>query len=167
MSHRRSSFWRCSTTFRLVEGSCMVLLYLLTATPLSPLLMMLLAMTDSSHHAVIGQTSSGTQVVLRHDCYHSPTHRHGIVARAITLVAQRPAEGNPDHVIQFADSPISEQLSTLAVTPVSDSSAHNFHLLSNLLSPQAFLIVEPAVLPRPPTAANSLLTSIRSTVLRI
>ncbi len=145
----------------------MVLLYLLTATPLSPLLTLLLAMTDSSHHVVLGQTKSGIQVVLRHDCFHSPTHRHSIVARAITLVAQRPTEGNPDHVIRFADSPITEQLSTLAVTPAIDPPASKLHLSSNLLSPQAFFIVEPAVLPRPPTDTSGVLINVRSSVLRI
>ena len=64
-----------------VGGSGLLLLYLLMATPLAPALTALLAMGDPSHHVAVQQTARGIRVVLRHDCLHSPTHRHGVVAR--------------------------------------------------------------------------------------
>src|SRR6185436_10784128 len=94
---------------RRVGASCLVLLYLLAGTPLTLAVTTLLATSDRSHHVAVQATAEGIQLVLRHDCVNSPTHRHGIVARTLTLMAQRPVEGQPDHVIAFAASAASHQ----------------------------------------------------------
>jgi hypothetical protein len=144
-----------------------VLVYLLSAMPLVPGLTALLATLDRSHHVAVQQTADGLQVVLRHDCVNAPAHRHGLVARALTLIAQRPAEGHPDHVIQFAASATSQPASTFTLAPATGEPA------SILFPPCEFLpcVARPAartaVRPRPPPDASGSLLSVRSIVLLI
>jgi hypothetical protein len=167
MNRYRPSLPRHSAVHRLVGGTGVVLLYLLSATSLAPALTTLLAMLDGSHHVTLQQTACGIRVVLRHDCFNSSTHRHGIIARTLTLVAQRPTQGRPDHVIQFAAVTTSEQASAPLTVPVADSSASDLFLPCDPLPHATRLTDVSAAHPRPPPDASSLLLSIRSTVLLI
>lgn len=83
-------------------ASLLLLLYLFALTPVSAEFTALIGATDRSHHVTVEQTATGIQVVLRHGCAPRMMHQHGLVARALTLLAQQPAAGHPDHVIQFA-----------------------------------------------------------------
>src|SRR5262245_9459095 len=96
---------------RLAGGICLLCLFLFSTTPMAPGLTVLLALADRSHHLTVHQSTRGIQVVLQHDCPNSPTHRHGLVARALVMIAERPSGSREDHVVQFAAN------STLGKTP--------------------------------------------------
>lgn len=160
-----SSVPRALPALRRVGASCLMLLYLLAGTPLALAVTTLLAMADRSHHVAVQATAEGIQLVLLHDCVNSPTHRHGIVARTLTLMAQRPVEGHPDHVIDFAASPVSPLASAPAIAPAPDSSANQLLSLCDLCPCPAPLAPLAAAHPRPPPDANGLDLTLRSTVL--
>lgn len=168
MKRDTPSLPRCLPTLRRVGGSWLMWLYLLTGTPLVPSVTTLLAMADRSHQVAVQQTGVGIRVVLRHRCVTCPAHRHGIIARALTLIAQRPAEGHPDHVIQFAASAVSQRAPALALTPAARAPAPElFPPPCDLRPCPALLTSVLAAHPRPPPDAGGLLISLRSTVLLI
>jgi len=142
-------------------------LYLLTGTPLAPVLTTLLALTDRNHHVAVQQTAGGIQVVLRHDCVSSPAHHHGIIAQTLTLIAQRPAEGYPDHVIQFAASAVSQRACAVILTPATGAPAPELFPPGDFRPCPAALTAVSAAHPRPPSDASGLLISLRSTVLLV
>jgi hypothetical protein len=142
-----------------------MLLYCLTGTPLALVLTTLLATADRSHYAAVHATAEGIQLVLLHDCVNSPTHRHGIVARTLILVAQPPIEGHPDHVIEFASSTVSHRASEPAIAPAPDSSVTQLLSLCDLSPCPAPLTPVATAHPRPPPEANGLVLTLRSTVL--
>lgn len=142
------------------------MLYLVAATSLAPALTTLLAAADRGHQVVIGQTADGVQVVLRHDCFHSPTERHGFIARVLTLVARPPAVGL-DHVIQFTTSAQSEQASAAVITPVTHATASEFFLPADLHTHLTRLTAASAVETGHPPGAGSSLLNVRSIVLLI
>ena len=144
-----------------------MLLCWLTGTPLVPGLTTLLAMADRNHHVAVQLAAEGIQLVLCRDCVNSPSHRHGIIAQALALIAERPAEGHPDHVIQFAASSVSQRASAPAIAPAPDSPAPEFFPPFDLRPCAAPLTSVPAAHPRPPPDASGLLSSLRSTVLLI
>ncbi|MEK7678106.1 MAG: hypothetical protein AAB676_19930, partial [Verrucomicrobiota bacterium] len=137
------------------------------ATPLAPALTALLALADRSHPVAVQQTARGIQVVLRHNFFNSPTHRHGMVARALTMIAERPVGSQPDHVIQFAASATSEQASALAIEPAPGAPAPGLFPSYDFLTCPARPTAVPAAHPRPPPGTSGLLLSLRSTVLVI
>ena len=167
MHRERPTILRHLPTLRLVGGSFLVLLGLVTATPLAPALTALLALADRSHPVAVQQTARGIQVVLRHNFFNSPTHRHGMVARALTMIAERPVGSQPDHVIQFAASATSEQASALAIEPAPGAPAPGLFPSYDFLTCPARPTAVPAAHPRPPPGTSGLLLSLRSTVLVI
>lgn len=167
MKRDTSTLLRYLPTLRRVGGSWLALLYLLTGTPLLPSVTTLLAMADRSHHVAVRQTTGGIQVVLHHDCVNSPLHHHGLAARALTLIAQRPAEGQADHVIQFSASAVSQQTSAPAIASPPDAPAAELISPCDLWSCPAPLTLVPAAHTRPPPDPGGLLLSLRSTVLLI
>lgn len=102
MEPKRTTMLTSLSAARRTRASLLMLLYLLALTPVTAELTALIGATDRSHHVTVQQTDTGIQVVLQHDCLSRTMHQHGLVARALTLIAQRPAAGHPDHVIQFA-----------------------------------------------------------------
>ena len=150
-----------------IGGFCLLWLYLVFATPLAPVVFSLLAGLDRSHRVVLQQTSLGVQVVLRHDCSESPVHRHGMLARALTVFAHRTTAPQADHVIQFRSTETALQTPVLETAPApilpdAEGMAGDASLL--YLADTSFV---PAVLSRPPPAGNGLLLLVRSTVLLI
>jgi hypothetical protein len=153
-------------TFHLLGGRCLALLYLLTVTPFTLALTALLATSDPSHHVAIQQAAIGLQLVLRHDCVNLGTHRHGMIARTLTLFAQRTTTSSPwDHVIQFGAVDTMQQTSEPIIAP-----APEWQLLAAFV-PCGPVLRTPAMtfalenLPRPPPVTSRLLLSLRSTVL--
>jgi hypothetical protein len=155
--------FRFSTTFRLVSGSLVLALYLLTATPLAPALTALLALADRGHHLAMQQTSGGIAVVLRHDCFNSPTHRHAFIARTLTLLAQPTSASQPDHVIQFGASAMSAET---AIALVAVESAPEILASGDLLPRSASKTVSSQHC-HPPPGASGWLWNVRSPVLLI
>jgi hypothetical protein len=154
-------------TLRAVCGIGLVLLYLAATTPLTPALTTLVAMADRSHQVAVELTRGGIQVVLRHDGVHDPAHRHGILAWALTRISQGATPGRPDHVIQFAASPISDQAPALVRGPASDVPVPGLLQPANLPPRMAWpLAVSPGTLSPPPDSRDTLV-NVRSTVLLI
>lgn len=142
------------------------MLYLLTFTPFTLALSALLAASDRSHQAAIQQTANGLQLVLRHDCVNLETHRHGVIARALTLFAQRTTSPPSDHVIQFGADTL-QQTSERIIAP-----APKLQLLAAFVPCDRVLrapkpTYSPVSLPRPPPVTSGLLLSLRSTALVI
>ena len=157
---------RTRQTSGLVSGSCLLLLYLVTATPLAPVAIALLAGMDRSHHVALRQTTQGRQVVLRHDCPTSPSPRHGMLARALTVFAQEAAAPQSDHVIQVGAMDTAQQAPALEIEPASNSDPDaSIEGDSELHAPG--MTFEIAAFPRPPPVPSGLLLTIRSTVFLI
>src|SRR5689334_3226943 len=100
-----------------VTGAVLLLVYLVTATALAPALIALLAASDRSHQFGVQLSETGLQVVLRHECAGSLPHRHGWVARTLTLLAQPPTRSDPDHVIPFANARLSPRVNVSSAGP--------------------------------------------------
>lgn len=153
--------------FRLLSGGCLALFYLLTSTPLPLALTALLASSDRSHHVGIQPTANGLQLVLRHDWVTLGTHRHGVIARALTLFAQRASSPPSDHVIQFGAVDTLRQASERTIAP-----APQLQLLPALVPCEPGLraprlTFSPGSRPRPPPVISGLLLSLRSIALVI
>jgi len=144
-----------------------MLAYLLTSTPAAPALTGLLALADRSHHVAVEQTVHGLAVVLHHDGFNPLTHHHGFVARALTLIAQRPAEANPDHVIQFTGSAPSEPCSALVIKRASPSSVPEVFAPSHQELRPKLLTAASKTRSRASPDSSGVLLSFRSTVLLI
>ncbi len=167
MQPDRTTPSRLPHTFRMLAGGCLALLYLLTATPVAPAITVLLAALDRSHQVAMQETANGLQVVLRHGCVNLASHRHGMVARALTLFAQQTTPSQSDHVIQFGAVDRLRQPSTPIMAPVPGLELHPATVPCDFLLPAPLLTSSLVNLPRPPPAASGLLHSLRSTVLVI
>jgi hypothetical protein len=108
-------------TLRAMGAAGVMLLYLATATPLAPAVTVLLAEADCSHHVAVERSASGLQVVLRHDCPSPPTHRHTLIARALTAFARPASPSQPDHVIRFGTLDAARKTAPLALEPPPES----------------------------------------------
>lgn len=90
---------RCSPLW-LVAGWCALLLYGGASLPLGIELAAALGVLDRSHHVIVKAQAGGLQVVLHHE-RRGIAHRHGPVARVLTLFAEPTRANQPDHVLQF------------------------------------------------------------------
>lgn len=147
-------------------ASCLVLTYLFAATTLAPLLTLLLAAGDPSHHTTVQETEAGVQIVLRHDRCGVLPHHHSLAARALTFFAPRPSATQPNHVLQFTGGALSLKATSDVALPAQDA------LAPQLIPPAGdhpFLTVPalPMARPRPPPVASAQQLCLRSTVLLI
>jgi hypothetical protein len=147
--------------------NCLLLLYLITATPLAPVAVALLAEMDRSHEVTLQNTAQGLQIVLKHGCLKSLAHRHGMVAQALTFFAQRPSTLQSDHVIQFSFTDVGQRTLALAIESTCDSPVLNEDGAADFLFHPPDVTFGDAAYPRPPPAASELLLTVRSTVLLI
>jgi len=115
----------------------------------------------------IRQTARGLQVVLRHECANSPAHRHGIVARTLTLFAQRTTAPESDHIIQFSATDSAPQAPALPVEQTAQSPAPDVFLQCEVRFLASRLTAILSGFPRPPPAASGLLLTVRSTVILV
>jgi hypothetical protein len=104
MQRSRTTASARSQGLRPVMGGCLLLLYVLAATPVATMAVALLAELDRSHHAAVRPSAQGLQVVLQHGCHNAAPHRHGLVARTLTFFARPTATPDADHVIQFGSA---------------------------------------------------------------
>ena len=167
MRRERKMVRHSGKSWRRFVGGWLICLYVFSATPAAPAFVALLGSADRNHRVALQQTADGIQLVLRHECANSPTHRHGLVARALTLLAQRPVAGKPDHVIQFATSTTALQAATVAtISPTSDATSV-LVLSRDLVRDCGWLRGALLTAPRPPPEKNSLLLILDSTLLLI
>ena len=145
----------------------LALLYLVIATPLLPLLTALLALSDRSHLVILQPTTQGIQVVLRHDGLHSPSHRHGLIARSLAVFAQRTIAPQTDHVIQFGAMDTAHQTPVLTIEPTSSLRDCPGKLNGDSAFPKGSMTLELAAFPRPPPVPSGRLLTVRSNVLVI
>jgi len=164
----RKTLARQGGAFHLSAAWAALLLYVCAASPLAPSFTALLAALDTSHHVTIARGADGAQVVLRHDCASSQTHRHGAIARTLTFFAQRAGAEQADHVIQFGAPGLVEP--TLAASISKSSAAKNISpALSHSAGTSAVALPSLAFnasSPAPPGPKAPLL-SFRTTVLLI
>jgi hypothetical protein len=86
--------------FRLIGSWFAFLLYAGAFTPLGLGVAAGAGFLDRTHLVCVQGGEHGSQIVLKHG-NKCAMHRHGVVARALTLFAQPVSAANPDHVIQF------------------------------------------------------------------
>ncbi len=166
--HRHGlTFLRHLPVWRRVGGLGLLSAFLFNATPLPAAVTALVALADKTHHAAVQQTARGVQVVLRHDCFISPVHRHGLVAQALTLIAQKPTKAQPDHLIQFAFGDQSARTTPLAFLPLAPPAAPAFFAPCDPLPASFDLKSGPQVQSGPPPPPGGWLLSLRCTVLLI
>jgi len=151
---------------RWVASWCVLLIYVVVATPLAPAFTALVASLDFSHAVAIRCDAHGARVVLHHAGANAPTHVHGAVARALTFFAQRSSDGDPDHSIQFNNSNATTRLSALRVAPSCDDEVKAASVQPRFLPSRAACYSQ-CLQPRPPPGVSGLLLSVRSTVLLI
>jgi hypothetical protein len=165
--HRRAR--RKGTLLPALCGGSLLLLYLFTATPLAPLLTVALAETDPNHRVTLRRGAGILQVVLRHDCPVPGAHHHGLIARALTALAQPASPAQPDHVIQFENLAASLEGATLAMEPVPELTASDAPPAVEIrpTEPEPSVDLSPAVAARPPPAPGGRLLSLRSILLLI
>ena len=106
-----------SRALRLIAGWGALFLFVGVSSPLGLGLAALGGSLDRSHRLSVQGDGSGLQLVLQHNrC--CAAHRHGVVARTLTLFAKPASATNPDHVIQFsAPDRLSPQAHLSAPTP--------------------------------------------------
>lgn len=156
---------RDSQRMRLRTGCCLLLLFVLTSTPVAPVFTGFLGALDPNHHVLIRQTAHGLQVVLRHDCFHLPSHHHGLIARALTAFARPATARNPDHVIQFGSTENVQRTPAMAITPALQAQVVDGVPVSVAWFAAPRTASFPAAFPRPPPRAGEFALTLRSTVL--
>jgi len=143
----------------------LLLLYLLTATPLAPLMVTLFAELDRDHQVELEQTAEGIQVALRHH-HSSLPHQHGWVARTVTLFAQPTSSAHPDHFIQFGRVNASPRVAAPDVDTFESRGLRVAHAFdSSIVGPRLISFRATDVWRRP--GVGELLLSLRSTILLI
>ena len=165
MKRTETSTPRDSQTMRLRAGCCLLLLFVLTSTPLAPVFTGFLGALDPNHHVLIQQTPHGLQVVLRHDCFNLPAHHHGLIARALTAFAPPPTARNPDHVIQFGVTESVQRTPVMAATTANQAQVVNGFPVSVAWLAAPRLASLPTAFPRPPPFESELALTLCSTVL--
>ncbi len=156
--------WARRRACRALTAQGLLLIYLLNATTLAPIWTALLAVSDSSHHVTVQQSTQGLRLVLRHDATNVPSHLHGVIAQSLALFAQRTAPSSQsDHVIQFR--PVDPPHRT-PITAVAAELRHPAASVAGSLLPLTTLTsFAAAIIRRPPLAPSAVLLVVRCTVL--
>lgn len=158
------SFKRALPSWRWLGASGVLLLYLLTATPLAPVLTALVAMAEGTHDVGLQPTAHGIQLVLHHHCLNPPTHRYGLMARVLRLAPERASGGQTDHVIPFSAKAASDQAPALATDFAPDSWVPELSSLWQFPPRTGRVIVRLADHPHPVQDSGDSWLSIGSTV---
>jgi hypothetical protein len=113
---------------RLVAGWCAVVLYMGAFTSFGPLFAALVGGMDVDHHVQLAADADGVRVVLHHGeaCLHG--HHHGLVAQALTLMAEPPSQSDPDHILQFHASAAADKQKRLLFADESRGDCRDFLL---------------------------------------
>lgn len=101
---------------RLIAGWCGLLLYVGVFSPVGVGLAELVGKFDPNHQALVQVGARGAKLVLHHE-QPCPTHRHGLIARTLTLFAAPTRPGLPDHVLQFGAAEIISGKELRSATP--------------------------------------------------
>ena len=89
-----------SKAIRLIIGWCALVLYAGDFTSLGLGVAAVAGSLDRSHHVAVHGSGQALELVLQHG-RNCAGHHHGVVARALTLLARPASATDPDHVIQF------------------------------------------------------------------
>jgi hypothetical protein len=156
------------STLRLLVGWCALLFYVGAAAPVAPLLTAIVASFDQDHHAVFQCGSSGVQVVLQHDGGGKQPHRHGLIARSLTLLlAKQDGVPQPDHVLQFRSIDVSTRPAQEMALPSLRLVAQATLSSGGEWQPVTPLPVRGCFFALAPPDANGPLLNVRSTVFLI
>jgi len=150
---------------QLISGWCALLVWVAVYSPVGLGVAAAVGCLDRDHHLRIHAGEQGLQLVLHHgpNC---TAHRHGIVARALTVFAQPASATDPDHVIQFSAADNSSGPTQLTVSRPANSE------LSGVVVAETFLCcareTRPSLIPtHPPPDERGQLLCLRSTLLLI
>ncbi len=151
-------------------ASFLLLAFLLSATPILPVLTALTAWLGGEHDVSVAMDRNGARVVLSHDSADPLkviTHSHCVVSRAITSIAEQAEPLHPDHVLSFSGTGTARNCS--ATTRVFAPSFDDFTAAVYSFSSDASRI-KPTTSTAPvvgPCPASLSVTIARSTVLLI
>lgn len=155
-------------------ASFLLLVFAANYTALLPALLAAGAWLDTDHAVSLVASGGQMEVVLSHHNGHThadaspsaaqPEHRHGWTTRMLVSLAEAPAAGDADHVVQFAlgGQVATEHLST--TLPVSTPTGALCPPTTQLVTLTTRPAISPAVAARPPPVSQ-LLLSLRTTVL--
>ncbi len=151
-------------------ASFYLLTFLLSATPVLPVVTALAAWLDGEHHVSVSIDRHKARVVLSHDATDprkAITHAHCVVSRAIASIAEPPEPFHPDHILSFGASEALRNCSsnTRLLAPSADIiSAAVWHFSSAVCRTEPTFLAALVVGPSPPSLS---VTIARSTVLLI
>jgi hypothetical protein len=149
----------------LVSGWFALALYLTAYSPAGLGMAALAGSFDSSHEVQVRSGEGGLALVLHHgrQCV---GHQHGAIARALTCLAQRATNTDPDHVIQFG---VADTLSPKAQLVASSIQgfAQPAAALTEVSSVTSTPTEQLSGRPRPPPGKSGTVRFLRSTVLLI
>lgn len=102
-----------------------LLAYLLSATPLLPVITALVAWVDGEHRVSLSADKDSTRIVLSHDARDprmALTHAHCAVSRALMLLAESSGPVDSDHILNFqsASSTTLREATPSAAVPIAD-----------------------------------------------
>lgn len=148
-----------------------MLVYLLATLPVASAVATLVALADRSHRVEVRSDAGSVTLVLHHEGWSSAQHLHGVMVKAITLLALQPVPAHPDHILAFAKQVTSEQVvasSSLNTVEHGQPGEHHF-AVDSARSAFSLEALAYAVYARPPSADGvyGLLLSLRTTVLII
>jgi hypothetical protein len=98
-------FQKPGKALRRIAGWCGLLLYVGALSPVGVGLAEVIGTLDPNHEARIQMSADGAKVVLHHDAQ-CTSHRHGLLARTLTLFTATDRANEPDHVLQFSAAEI-------------------------------------------------------------
>lgn len=161
---------------RQAVASILLLAFAANHTALLPALLATAAWLDTDHAVSLVASGDHLEVVLSHHdgqahasalpSASQPEHRHGWTTRMLVSLAEAPAAGDADHVVQFAlgGQVATEHLSTTlpVATPTGALCPPTAQLVTLTLTARP--AISPAVAARPPPVSQ-LLLSLRTTVL--
>jgi hypothetical protein len=157
-------------TMRPLWASFLLLAFLLSATPILPVLTALTAWLGGEHDVSVAMDRNGARVVLSHDSADPLkviTHSHCVVSRAITSIAEQAEPFHSDHILTFSGSDTLRNCSSNArlLTPSADVlSAAVWHFSFDACRTEPTYLATPVVGSPSPSLS---VTIARATVLLI
>jgi hypothetical protein len=149
----------------LVGGWGALVLYLAIYAPAGMGLAALVGSFDSNHQVQMRSVERGLALVLHHG-RNCAEHRHGVVARALTCLAQPASATDPDHVIQFAATDTLARTGQIALPPLWGFEGPSL-VLTEVVQVSCADNALGFARPRPPPGECGLACCLRTTILLI
>ena len=149
----------------LVAGWGALALYLAAYAPAGLGLAALVGSFDYNHQVQMRSGERGLALVLHHG-RNCAGHRHGVIARALTCLAQPASATDPDHVIQFAAADTLARKGQIASLPL-QGLERPFLVLTEVVLVSCADNAPNFARPHPPPGECGLAGCLRTTILLI